>query len=57
MGYDRRPDTIVEEKRAILAQAVEENWILFFYHDPKVAAARAERDGDGFRLGEIVEFE
>lgn len=56
MGYDLYPLTTLDEKRMILAQALEEQWLLFFEHDPKIAAARvAERNGK-FVLGEIAEF-
>ncbi len=45
-AYDHRPVQTVDEKKLLLAQALEENWILVFEHDPKMAAcALAERDG------------
>jgi glyoxylase-like metal-dependent hydrolase (beta-lactamase superfamily II) len=40
MAYDLYPLTTVEEKKVILAQALEEDGILFFEHDPQVAACR-----------------
>ncbi len=46
MGYDLYPLTTLEEKKLLLAQALEEDWILFFEHDAEVAACRlAERKG------------
>ncbi len=33
MGYDLYPAETLEFKKAILPQAVEENWICLFYHD------------------------
>jgi glyoxylase-like metal-dependent hydrolase (beta-lactamase superfamily II) len=46
MAFDLRPLTTVEEKKVLLAEALEEDGILFFSHDPAVAACRlAERDG------------
>jgi glyoxylase-like metal-dependent hydrolase (beta-lactamase superfamily II) len=50
MAYDLKPLTTLEEKRAILSQAVEESWILFFEHDPQVAAARVLRTEKGFSV-------
>ncbi|MCZ6603302.1 MAG: MBL fold metallo-hydrolase, partial [Planctomycetota bacterium] len=34
MAYDLYPATIVEEKKKVLSQAVDEDWTLYFYHDP-----------------------
>ncbi len=46
MGYDLFPLTTIEEKKMILAQALEEDGILFFEHDPDVAACRlGEKEG------------
>ncbi len=46
MGYDLFPVTTIEEKKMILAQALEDDGILFFEHDPEVAACRlGEKEG------------
>jgi len=46
MAFDLYPLTSIEEKKMILAQALEEDGILFFEHDAEVAACRlGERDG------------
>ncbi|NMB77210.1 MAG: MBL fold metallo-hydrolase [Myxococcales bacterium] len=46
MAYDQRPLQTLEEKEILLAQALEEDWILVFEHDPFVAACRLqEKDG------------
>lgn len=37
MAYDVRPLQTIEEKGAFLNRAVEEDWHLFFEHDPKIA--------------------
>ena len=47
MAYDLYPVTIIEEKRQLLAQAVEDGWTLFMEHDPKVAACTVKDDGAG----------
>jgi glyoxylase-like metal-dependent hydrolase (beta-lactamase superfamily II) len=35
MGYDLYPTETLAFKKEILPQAVEENWLCLFYHDPK----------------------
>lgn len=46
MGYDVEPLVTLESKRALVARAQEENWVLIFEHDPTVAWGRVgERDG------------
>jgi glyoxylase-like metal-dependent hydrolase (beta-lactamase superfamily II) len=40
MGYDLYPMTTLETKRRILTQAVAENWLLLFEHDPVLHAVR-----------------
>jgi glyoxylase-like metal-dependent hydrolase (beta-lactamase superfamily II) len=54
MAYDLRPLVTLGEKRRILNQAVDEQWVLFFEHDPKIEAARLTRDNKGFVLGARV---
>ncbi len=44
MGYDIHPGLLIEEKRRLLEQGEKEGWILFFEHDPSVAACRIARD-------------
>jgi len=57
MAYDHFPLKTLEEKRQMLGRAADEGWILFFEHDPDIAAARVERtDSDGFRITDIVEI-
>lgn len=36
MSYDMRPLDTLNEKRRILKEAAEQNWVLFFEHDPIV---------------------
>lgn len=46
MAYDHQPLRTLDEKKVLLAQALEEDWILAFEHDPRLAACRLrERDG------------
>ena len=38
-AYDNYPMVLIEEKKKLLSRALKENWILFFEHDPNIAAA------------------
>jgi glyoxylase-like metal-dependent hydrolase (beta-lactamase superfamily II) len=44
MSYDLYPLTTLEEKKMLLAQALEDDGMLFFVHDPEVAACRLHED-------------
>lgn len=57
MGYDLRPLITLEEKKKILGPAYEDNWILFFEHDPKVAAGTVISNERGFSLSESINFD
>ncbi len=46
-AWDLYPLTSIEEKKQLLAQAVEEEWVLFLEHDPHVAACTVRDDGSG----------
>jgi glyoxylase-like metal-dependent hydrolase (beta-lactamase superfamily II) len=56
MGYDNNPMITLEEKRRILPQAVEENWILVFEHDPFRQAGKVELTDKGYKLKEEIEL-
>jgi len=47
MGYDRAPELLVDEKRALLDRAVGGSLRLFFTHDPEAALAGVARDDRG----------
>jgi glyoxylase-like metal-dependent hydrolase (beta-lactamase superfamily II) len=47
MGYDRYPELLIDEKKALLDKIREENGWAFFTHDPQTAAARITRDDKG----------
>jgi len=47
MGYDRYPELLIDEKKALLERIVAENGWAFFTHDPQVAAARITCGADG----------
>ena len=48
MGYDLQPLVTVQEKKNILQRAMEENWILFFEHDPFNVAATVSKNEKGY---------
>jgi len=52
MGYDLQPLITVTEKKKILPVAVEENWKLFFEHDPETVLATVINTDKGFKVGE-----
>jgi glyoxylase-like metal-dependent hydrolase (beta-lactamase superfamily II) len=47
MGYDRAPELLVDEKRALLEHALARGLRLFFTHDPACALADLARDDRG----------
>ncbi len=52
MGYDLQPLITLEEKKKFLSKAVEENWKLFFEHDPFAAFATVMKTEKGFKVNE-----
>ncbi len=44
MGYDLQPLVTVEEKRALLWEAVRNDWVLVYEHDPETPMSRVEFD-------------
>jgi glyoxylase-like metal-dependent hydrolase (beta-lactamase superfamily II) len=59
MGYDIRPLETMKEKQTILNKALENNWTLFFEHDPTIECVNLTRTEkgitkkDSFLLSEI----
>lgn len=54
MAYDIHPVQTVEEKREILPKIVDEEWSIFFEHDPVFQAAKVDFDGKHYQLKEGV---
>ena len=52
MGYDLQPLVTVAEKKKILPKAVDENWKLFFEHDPDYVLATVSQTEKGFKVNE-----
>ncbi len=55
MGYDIQPLETVKEKKLLLPRIVEENWRLFFEHDPFCPIATIKNGDKGFILDEKYE--
>lgn len=54
MGYDRYPERLIDEKRALYADLLPRGGRLFFTHDAEVAMARLTRDDRGrYAPGEL----
>ncbi len=47
MGYDLQPMITVQEKKKYLKLAADENWYLYFGHDPEFAAATVKHSEKG----------
>ncbi|MGR3318087.1 MAG: MBL fold metallo-hydrolase [Candidatus Anammoxibacter sp.] len=56
MSYDLYPLVTIEEKKKLLRNASEGNWILFFEHDPLVEAVKVRKGEKGFEISEIVKL-
>jgi len=54
MAYDIHPAQTVKEKEQILPKIVEEEWIIFFEHDPVYQAGKVKYDGKHYQLQEGV---
>ncbi len=52
MGYDVEPLVTLETKRRILAQAVQEDWLLIFEHDGVHSTGSVAHDGKSYSLVE-----
>ncbi len=54
MAYDVRPLETLTEKTKILNRAVQENWLLFFEHDPNIELCSLEKTDRGIRMKDIL---
>jgi glyoxylase-like metal-dependent hydrolase (beta-lactamase superfamily II) len=55
-GFDIEPLTVIEEKSALLQEAFEKEWIIFFGHDPLIHAATVQRGEKGFVPGPVLKL-
>jgi glyoxylase-like metal-dependent hydrolase (beta-lactamase superfamily II) len=54
MAYDIQPVQTVQEKAEILPRIVDEDWIIFFEHDPVHQASSVQFDSKHYRLKDAV---
>jgi glyoxylase-like metal-dependent hydrolase (beta-lactamase superfamily II) len=54
MGYDMFPLTTLNEKKAFLQEALENNYILYFEHDAKVECCTLQATEKGIRFKETL---
>ena len=54
MGYDLEPLRSLETKRALVADALREQWWLYFGHDADTVMGRAVQEGKGVGLADVV---
>lgn len=57
MAYDMRPLDTLAEKKALLREAVANDWALFFEHDPEVECCTLEETPRGVRPKERMTLE
>jgi glyoxylase-like metal-dependent hydrolase (beta-lactamase superfamily II) len=53
MAYDMFPLTTLNEKKSFLTEAVANDYILFFEHDPKIECCNLQQTEKGVRMKEI----
>ena len=52
MAYDMFPLTTLNEKKAFLTEALENNYVLYFEHDPQIECCTLELTVKGIRMKE-----
>lgn len=57
MAYDMRPLDTLSEKKRLLNEAVSNNWLLFFEHDPVNECCTLQQTEKGVRLKETMTLE
>ena len=54
MAYDIDPVKTINEKKYLLSKIVDEDWIVFFEHDPIRQACKVKYNGGQYKLKETV---
>ncbi|MDX2003437.1 MAG: MBL fold metallo-hydrolase [Chitinophagales bacterium] len=54
MGYDTRPLITLQEKKSFLEKAMQEDYILFFEHDPHIECCTLQMTDKGVRMAEAL---
>ncbi|MCX7785564.1 MAG: MBL fold metallo-hydrolase [candidate division WOR-3 bacterium] len=55
MSYDLFPLQTMEQKERLLNQAVQENWVSFFEHDPQIAMAYLTQEEGKIKIKSVIE--
>ena len=56
MGYDMRPLDTLNEKKKLLAEAANNDWLLFFEHDYKNELCNLQQTEKGIRPNQIIKM-
>ena len=56
MAYDMFPLTTLKEKKTFLTEAIENNYLLYFEHDPNVEIAELVQTEKGVRAGQMLKL-
>jgi len=56
MAYDVQPTVTINEKKQFYNDAVDNNWILFFEHDPDIVACTIQHDGKHYKKNNIIKI-
>lgn len=56
MAYDIRPLETLKEKESILQKALQENWYLFFEHDPNIELCNVHLTDKGIRMKDSLKL-
>jgi len=56
MAYDMFPLTTLHEKKAFITEAMENDYILFFEHDPKIECCSLQQTEKGVRMKEALKL-
>lgn len=57
MAYDMFPLTTLNEKKSFLTEAVENDYVLFFEHDPQIECCTLQQTEKGIRMKESFRLE
>ena len=56
-GYDRYPERLIDEKKALYERAQRENWLFFYMHDSKYKASQITLEDNKYRAsGRLVKL-
>ena len=56
MGFDLQPLNTLADKKKYFQQAVEEDWTIFFEHDPETVAGKIKRTDKGYAFDRPVDM-